>query len=93
LRGELRDELASKQDLIDMETRILKAFYGDARTNDKNMKRLGLVYSGVNDRVGVIERRVLDIEERLNMPRNLSHRRRSKCAGRECPRYGHPRAK
>jgi hypothetical protein len=34
---------ANKQDLIDMETRILKAFYGYARTNDKNMKQLGLM--------------------------------------------------
>jgi hypothetical protein len=68
LREELRAELASKQDLIDMETRILKAFYGYARTNDKNMKQLGLLYGGVGERVEVVERRVLDIEERLNMP-------------------------
>ncbi len=65
---QLRQDLASKQDLIDMETRILKAFYGYARTNDKNMKQLGLSYVGVSERVEVIERRVLDIEERLNMP-------------------------
>jgi DNA-directed RNA polymerase sigma subunit (sigma70/sigma32) len=67
---QLREDLrtAMKQDLIDMETRILKAFYGYARTNDKNMKQLGLSYVGVSERVEVIERRVLDMEERLNMP-------------------------
>jgi hypothetical protein len=68
---QLREELASKagkQDLIDMETRILKAFYSYARTNDKNLKQLGLLYGGVGERVEVIERRVLDIEERLNIP-------------------------
>ena len=31
---------ANKQDLIDMETWILKAFYSYARTNDKNIKQL-----------------------------------------------------
>jgi len=41
--------IASKQDLIDMETRILKAFYGYARTSDKNMRQLGLTYLGVSD--------------------------------------------
>jgi DNA-directed RNA polymerase sigma subunit (sigma70/sigma32) len=68
LREELRAELASKQDLIDMETRILTAFYGYARTNDKTLKQLGSLYGVVNERVEVVERRVLDIEERLNMP-------------------------
>jgi len=66
MRGELRAVM--KQDLIDMETRVLKAFYGFARTNDKNMKQLGMSYVAVSDRVEVIERRVLDLEERLNMP-------------------------
>ena len=52
----------------DSETRVLKAIYGYTETIsvrvDGGAKRIG----ELDDRLAILERRLLDVEKRLNMP-------------------------
>lgn len=52
----------------DTETRLLRAFYDFAETNQKRLaeaERTGLV---IVDRLATMERRITEVEKRLNMP-------------------------
>ena len=62
----LRDELIEV--FRDGETRLLKAFYDFAESNQKRLQDSERDTAGVKERVGLIERRVTEIEKRLNMP-------------------------
>ena len=62
----MRDELVEA--IRDAETRLLKAFYDFAESNQKRMTANETLTAHVVDRLGSIERRVTDIEKRLNMP-------------------------
>ena len=62
----LREELLEA--IHDTETKLLRAFYDFAETNQKRLaeaERTGLV---IIDRLAIIERRVTEVEKRLNMP-------------------------
>lgn len=52
----------------DMETRILTAFYGYAQTNDKRLLLVEGADANMLSRLGIVESRLLEIEERLNIP-------------------------
>lgn len=54
--------------LRDTETKILQAFYGFAETNNKRLVQGEAATAMVVSRLTTIERRVLEIEKRLNMP-------------------------
>jgi len=68
--AQMREELRSgtKKDLHDMETKLLTAFYSFARMNNMQTHDLALADGGMRGRIDIVERRLLDIEERLNMP-------------------------
>jgi hypothetical protein len=69
LRGEivtLRGELLER--MHDTETRLLKAFYNFAESNQKRPEANEATTASVVNRLGTIERRVTEIEKRLNMP-------------------------
>jgi len=52
------------------ETRLLNAFYGFAEGTSQHFKQLDAADAGLTDRMTSLETRVLEIEKRLNMPRN-----------------------
>ena len=52
----------------DSETRLLKAIYDFAESNQKRLGATETLGALVVDRLGSIERRVTDIEKRLNTP-------------------------
>lgn len=62
----LRDELLAA--MHDMETRLLRAFYDFAESNQKRLSAVETMAALTMDRFGTIERRVTEIEKRLNMP-------------------------
>ncbi len=62
----VRDELLEA--IRDTETRLLKAFYDFADSNQKRLSATETLGALVVDRLGSIERRVTDIEKRLNTP-------------------------
>ena len=60
----LGDELLEA--IRDTETKLLRAFYDFADSNQKRLaERTGLV---VFDRLATIERRLIEVEKRLNLP-------------------------
>ena len=62
----LREEFLEA--IHDTETRLLRAFYDFAETNQKRLgevERTGLV---IFDRLATMERRITEVEKRLNMP-------------------------
>lgn len=69
----LRDELnALREEFLeaihDTETRLLRAFYDFAETNQKRLaevERSGVVFI---ERLAMMERRITEVEKRLNMP-------------------------
>jgi glutamate mutase epsilon subunit len=54
--------------ISDSETRLLKAFYDFAQSNQKRMSDLETSDSGMRSRLATIEDRLLEVEKRLNMP-------------------------
>lgn len=72
---QLRSEMHhSYNDLVeritDSETRLLKAFYSFAETNQKRLDGFDRNDVGVKDRLSVLETRLTEVEKRLNMPRS-----------------------
>ena len=62
----LREELVEA--IHDSETRLLRAFYDFAETNQKRLaeaERTGVV---IIERLAMMERRITEVEKRLNMP-------------------------
>ena len=52
----------------DIETRILKGFYNFAETNNKRIAQNEVNEVAQRSRLETLERRVMEIEHRLNMP-------------------------
>lgn len=66
----LKDELleAVSKLVYDSETRLLKAFYGFAESNRKEISDLTRSDSSLRERLDTIEDRLLEVEKRLNFP-------------------------
>ncbi len=62
----LRDELIEA--IRDSETRLLKAFYTIAESNQARLEQVEANTNAVIARLATLESRITDIEERLNMP-------------------------
>jgi predicted nucleic acid-binding Zn-ribbon protein len=54
--------------ISDGETRLLKAFYDFAQSNQKRMSDLETSDSAIRSRLATLEDRLLAVEKRLNMP-------------------------
>ena len=54
--------------LTDAETRILKAFYSFAQSNNKRVTEIEGNEAALRSRLGTIEERLLEVEKRLNIP-------------------------
>lgn len=66
---------ATKQDIADLmealrgvETKLLSAFYGYAKTNDKRVLEAEGNEAALRSRMATLETRVLDLEEKGNNP-------------------------
>jgi chromosome segregation ATPase len=57
-----------KETLRDVQTEILKAFYGYTQTTDVKLKEGETSDIGLRQRLTVVESRLLEVERRLNMP-------------------------
>ena len=62
----LRNELTEV--IRDTETKLLKAFYGFAESTQKRLSEGERTTSGVTDRLATLERRLTDLEKRVNFP-------------------------
>jgi len=54
--------------IADSETRLLRAFYDFAQSNQKRMMELEGNEAAIRSRMATIEDRLLQVEKRLNMP-------------------------
>jgi gas vesicle protein len=69
LRGEANHQYRDVVERIsDSETRLLKAFYDYADSNNKRMVQIEGNSAAFLNRIGALENRILEIEKRLNMP-------------------------
>lgn len=64
--NDLRDELIEV--IRDTETKLLRAFYNFAESNQKRLSEVERTDLGILERLGTIERRVTEVEKRLNTP-------------------------
>ena len=66
----LRDELLERitEALHDMETKLLKAFYGFAETTQERIAQYDVTQRLLDARMGTVERRLLELEKRNNFP-------------------------
>ena len=69
LRHELKGDMAVMRDELievihDTETKLLKAFYGFAESTQQRLTQ----HDGYNERLATIERRLTDVEKRVNFP-------------------------
>ena len=62
----LRDELIEV--ISDTETKLLRAFYNFAESNQKRLSEVERTDLGILERLATIERRVTEVEKRLNTP-------------------------
>src|SRR5208283_432176 len=69
IRGEMNHGYADLAERIsDSETRLLKAFYDFAQSNQKRMTEVEVNEFAMRSRLATIEDRLLQVEKRLNMP-------------------------
>jgi hypothetical protein len=69
IRGEMADmESRLRTAVEESETRILTAVYGYTETIGARLDASTRRFTGVEERLEIVERRVLDIEKRLNLP-------------------------
>jgi DNA repair exonuclease SbcCD ATPase subunit len=54
--------------IADSETRLLKAFYNYAESNQQRLAQIDGDQAAIRNRLGSIETRLLEVEKRLNMP-------------------------
>ncbi len=62
----LREELLEA--IHDTETRLLRAFYNFAETNQKRLAEVERTELVIVDRLATMERRLTEVEKRLNLP-------------------------
>ena len=58
--------------IADSETKLLKAFYTFAESNQRRLASIETESSAVKKRVGVLEDRVLELERKINFPNQPS---------------------
>ena len=73
LRTELKLDLAEREDRLtevmrDVQTELLKSFYGFMETIQIRFKEQDDTEAGLKKRLTVLEGRLLEVEKRLNMP-------------------------
>ncbi len=69
LRSEVNHGYADLAERIsDSETRLLKAFYDFAQSNQKRMTEIEVSEAAMRSRLATIEDRLLQVEKRLNLP-------------------------
>ena len=73
LRGEFKADLAALEDRLtevmrDVQTEMLRAFYGFMETVQTRFKAQDDAEAGLKKRLGILEERLLEVEKRLNMP-------------------------
>ncbi len=60
---------AEIRDLVtDTETKLLRAFYGFVESNQKRLEGIERNQTNLHERLSLLERRVTEVERRLNMP-------------------------
>jgi hypothetical protein len=64
-KGDILDILEAVRDV---ETKLLNAFYGYAKSNDKRVLEVEGNEAVLRSRVATLETRVTDLEQRLNTP-------------------------
>jgi len=64
-KGDIADIMEA---LRDVETKLLNAFYGYAKSNDKRVLETEGNEAVLRSRVATLETRLTDVEHRLNMP-------------------------
>jgi uncharacterized protein YicC (UPF0701 family) len=57
-----------KETMRDVQTEILKAFYGYTQTTDAKLNEGEVADAAIRQRVTILESRLLEVEKRLNMP-------------------------
>ena len=68
-KGDIADsEDRVKERLRDIETKLLNAFYGYAKSNDKRVLETEGNEAVLRSRLATLETRLTDVEHRLNMP-------------------------
>ena len=68
-KGDIADsEDRVMERLRDVETKLLNAFYGYAKSNDKRVLETEGNEGVLRSRVATLETRLTDVEHRLNMP-------------------------
>jgi hypothetical protein len=69
LKGEMSEvEARLTEKMRDMQTELLKAFYGFTESVQSRFKAQDDTESGLKHRLTVLETRLLEVERRLNMP-------------------------
>ena len=74
LRQELKGDMAGLRDELveaihDTETKLLKAFYGFAEAAQKRMDNVESSQSGLTGIIATLDRRVTDLEKKVNFPK------------------------
>jgi hypothetical protein len=64
-KGDIADIMEA---LRDIETKLLNAFYGYAKSNDRRMLVIEGNQAVLRSRLATLETRLTDVEHRLNMP-------------------------
>jgi hypothetical protein len=72
-KGDLTDSIHGLEARVteaihDSETRLLKAFYMFAETNQKRLAEGETESAAIKGRLATVEQRLLEVEKRLNMP-------------------------
>ena len=75
LREELKGDMKGLEDRLtelmrDIETKLLKVFYDFAEMNEKRVTGNKRAVGELDERLAMVERRVMDIEKRLNFPQS-----------------------
>jgi uncharacterized protein YicC (UPF0701 family) len=69
LRSEMNHQYDDlKETLRDVQTEILRAFYGYTQTTDAKLKEGEQSDIALRQRLTAVESRILEVEKRLNMP-------------------------
>ena len=67
LKVELKEELLEA--MHDIETHLLKAFYGYTESTQRHLKELDRAHISVHERLSTLEDRIQELERRINFPR------------------------
>ncbi|MBI3896025.1 MAG: hypothetical protein HY313_08845 [Acidobacteria bacterium] len=73
LRDELKGDMKALRDELieairDVETKLLKAFYGFAESTQERISNNEGATDGLKKRLATLERRITDLEKRINFP-------------------------